>query len=282
MVWMSALHGGQWIETQLWTQWSGNSWWQSKPHLSPLKVPVWLELHICWLPNVTQSCLTRLVMTSLPSFQSAFCLCYPLQSSQSTWWWARMGCWSSLTKKREGIFSEMRSELSTVCNGTYPSPEGESLNCGCFSPMWGEKMQDGLRQGKRRGLFLSAVESKHIWKCGDDGEKQALPLVGKLSHSLPCSLTTGLESRHSPPGALGPPFAHTAPLCGSLKDALSRHPFLPAHAAPFQNRELSEQSRGCISSVTHFLSRVPLYDEQTLHPDMSAREITHTVSDLRY
>lgn len=102
-------------------QWSGNSWWQSKPYLSPLKTPIWLELHICWLPNVTQSCLIRLVMTSLPSFQSAFCLCYLLQSSHSTWWWARMGCWSSLTKKREGIFSEMRSELSTVCNGTYPS-----------------------------------------------------------------------------------------------------------------------------------------------------------------
>lgn len=46
-------------------------------------------------------------------------------------------------------------------------------------------MQDGHRQGKRRGLFLSAVESKHIRKCGDDGGKQALPLVGKLSHSLP-------------------------------------------------------------------------------------------------
>jgi len=46
-------------------------------------------------------------------------------------------------------------------------------------------MQDGHRQGKRRGLFLSAVESKHIRKCGGDGGKQALPLVGKLSHSLP-------------------------------------------------------------------------------------------------
>ena len=30
-------------------------------------------------------------------------------------------------------------------------------------------MQDGHRQGKRRGLFLSAVESKHIRKCGGDG-----------------------------------------------------------------------------------------------------------------
>ena len=131
-------------------------------------------------------------------------------------------------------------------------------------------MQDGHRQGKRRGLFLSAVESKHIWKCGDDGEKQALPLVGKLSHSLPCSLTTGLESRHSPPGALGPPFAHTAPLCGSLKDALSRHPFLPAHVAPFPNRELSEQSRGAfhlsLTSSVGCLCMMNKFYTQTCQP----------------
>ena len=91
-----------------------------------------------------------------------------------------------------------------------------------------------------------------------------------------------MESRHSPLGALGPPLVYTAPLCGSLKDALSRHLFLPAHVAPFQNPELSEQSMGCVSSVTHFLSQVPLYDEQILHPDMSAQEVTHTVSDLLY
>lgn len=124
MVWMSALHGGWWIETQLCTAVVGEFLMTKQAALVATKdiLVSLVEFWACWLPNVTGSHLIIQVMTFLNRFQSAFSLHYPLQSLQSTRGWARMGCWSSATKKREDTLSEMRIEPSTVRNGTYPSP----------------------------------------------------------------------------------------------------------------------------------------------------------------
>lgn len=113
-------------------------------------------------------------------------------------------------------------------------------------------------------------------------KRQALALMQKLSHSIPGSVTTHLERRHSPPGIVRAALAHTVPLGGGLKDALSRHPFLQANMAPFQSTGLGEQSTGCISAPSHFLGCVPLYNAQTAHPGTSAPEIAYSAFDLLY
>lgn len=100
-------------------------------------------------------------------------------------------------------------------------------------------------------------------------KKQALPLLHKLSHSLPYSVTSDLEKSHSP----GIPKATNSTYRQRLYVKDQKHPTLLTQ--PYVKHSY-------ISATTHFRGQVILYNVQTVLPHILALDKAHPVFNLLY